>query len=324
MFKRVLIAFISLCLLVAACLAFVPLTPNGLVVTVPQGASLRSVAKTVAADSAAPAWLLEASGRLTGAASTLKAGRYTLPQAHSALGFWQALGAQAPEMVDIQLQEGWTFKQIRAAINAHEGLKRDTLSLTDAQLMQRLGAPDVLPEGRFFPDTYQVVQGSSDLAVYKTAFERMKKISAKVWQERPADSPLATVDDLINLAAIIEKETGLALDRPKVASVFHNRLKIGMRLQTDPTVIYGMGEAYKGRIRKIDLQTDTPFNTYTRTGLPPTPIAAASEASLRAAMNPAQTDYFYFVARGDGSGGSRFSATLAQHNQAVADYLAGR
>jgi UPF0755 protein len=295
-----------------------------LVVNVPQGASLRLVAKTVAKDSAAPWWLLEASGRFSGAASSLKAGRYTVPEAHSVLGFWRALASQTPEMVEIKLQEGWTFKQIRAAINAYEGLKHDTSDLDNTELMALIGAPNTLPEGRFFPDTYMLVAGSSDVTVYKNAFERMKKISAKVWAERPADTPLKSVDDLINLAAIVEKETALSADRSKVASVFHNRLKIGMRLQTDPTVIYGMGDAYKGRIRKVDLQVDTPFNTYTRTGLPPTPIAAASEASLKAAINPDTTDYFYFVARGDGSGGSRFSATLAQHNQAVADYLARR
>jgi UPF0755 protein len=324
MLKRISILVLAVLALTVSLLAFLPLTPHSLQVTVPQGASLRTIAKTVAKESAAPWWLLEASGRLTGAAKQIKAGRYVVPEAHSALGFWRALSSQTPEMVEIKLQEGWTFKQIRAAVNANEGLKHDTESLDDAALMGVLGVPNVLPEGRFFPDTYMLVAGSSDVTVYRTAFERMNKISAKVWQERPADSPLQSVEDLINLAAIVEKETGLAADRAKVSSVFHNRLKIGMRLQTDPTVIYGMGDAYKGRIRKVDLQTDTPFNTYTRTGLPPTPIAAASEASLKAALNPEKTDYFYFVARGDGSGGSRFSATLAQHNQAVAAYLAKR
>jgi UPF0755 protein len=324
MLKRVFIFALALCVLFVSFLTLMPLTPNSLVVNVPQGASLRLVAKTVAKDSAAPWWLLEASGRFSGAASSLKAGRYTVPEAHSVLGFWRALASQTPEMVEIKLQEGWTFKQIRAAINAYEGLKHDTSDLDNTELMALIGAPNTLPEGRFFPDTYMLVAGSSDVTVYKNAFERMKKISAKVWAERPADTPLKSVDDLINLAAIVEKETALSADRSKVASVFHNRLKIGMRLQTDPTVIYGMGDAYKGRIRKVDLQVDTPFNTYTRTGLPPTPIAAASEASLKAAINPDTTDYFYFVARGDGSGGSRFSATLAQHNQAVADYLARR
>ena len=324
MFKRLSLIALAVLAFTVSVLAFVPLTPHSLHVNVPQGASLRTVAKSVAKDSAAPWWLLEASGRLTGAASAIKAGRYTVPQAHSVLGFWRALGAQTPEMVEIKLQEGWTFKQIRAAINDSEGLKHDTEGLDNAALMGVLGVPTIAPEGRFFPDTYMLVAGSSDVTVYRTAFERMKKISTKVWQERPADSPLKSVDDLINLAAIVEKETALAADRPKVASVFHNRLKIGMRLQTDPTVIYGMGDTYKGRIRKTDLLEDTPFNTYTRTGLPPTPIAAPSEASLKAALNPEKTDFLYFVARGDGSGGSRFSANLGQHNRAVADYRANR
>jgi UPF0755 protein len=318
--------FLLLLTALAACIALasINITPNNFSVNVAPGASLRSVAKTVAKDSVAPAWLLVFTGRLTGAAAVLKAGQYTLPQAQTALSFWRALGAQTPEMVEIKLQEGWTFKQIRAAINASEGLKHDTATLSDAALMRQLGAGDQLPEGRFFPDTYLLGLGSTDAAVYKAAFERMKKISTKVWEMRPPTTPLKSIDDLINLAAIVEKETAKDTDRAKVASVFHNRLNIGMRLQTDPTVIYGMGDDYAGRIRKVDLQTDTPFNTYTRAGLPPTPIAAPSEASLRAAMNPDQTDFLYFVARGDGSGASRFSATLAQHNQAVADYLARR
>jgi UPF0755 protein len=324
MFKRLSIIALAVLAFTISVLAFVPLTPNSLQVTVPQGASLRTVAKNVAKDSVAPWWLLEASGRLTGAASAIKVGRYTVPQAHSVLGFWRALAAQTPEMVEIKLQEGWTFKQIRQAIDENEGLKHDTEGLDNAALMSVLGLPTLAPEGRFFPDTYMLVAGSSDVTVYRTAFERMKKISSKVWEERPVDSPLKSVDDLINLAAIVEKETGVSADRAKVASVFHNRLKIGMRLQTDPTVIYGMGDAYTGKIRKTDLLEDTPFNTYTRTGLPPTPIAAASEASLKAAIKPAETDYLFFVARGDGSGGSRFSATLSQHNRAVADYLARR
>jgi UPF0755 protein len=324
MFKRLSIIALAVVAFTFSVLAFVPLTPNSLQVTVPQGASLRTVAKSVAKDSVASWWLLEASGRITGAANAIKVGRYTVPEAHSVLGFWYALAAQTPEMVEIKLQEGWTFKQIRQAIDENDGLKHDTEGLDNAALMGVLGVPTLAPEGRFFPDTYMLVAGSSDVTVYRTAFERMKKIASKVWQDRPADSPLKSVDDLINLAAIVEKETGLAADRPKVASVFHNRLKIGMRLQTDPTVIYGMGEAYKGKIRKSDLLEDTPFNTYTRTGLPPTPIAAASEASLKAAIKPAETDFLFFVARGDGGGGSRFSATLSQHNRAVADYLARR
>jgi UPF0755 protein len=324
MLKKIFV-FATVCaLLLVALLATVPVTSDSFVVNVPQGASLRAVSKIVAKDSIAPAWLLELTGRLTGGAKSLKTGRYTLPAAQTALGFWQTLGQQTPEMVEVKLLEGWTFKQFRAAINAHTGLKHETQDWDNAALMKQLGAAELHPEGRFFPDTYMLVAGSSDVTVYKTAFERMKKVANKVWESRPATSPLKSVDDLINLAAIVEKETGLDADRGTVASVFHNRLNIGMRLQTDPTVIYGMGEAYKGRIRKVDLQEDTPYNTYTRAGLPPTPIAAPSEASLRAAMNPPTTQYIYFVAKGHGSGGSTFSVTLAQHNRAVQDYLARR
>ncbi len=324
MFKRLFFFCLATVLLLVGLVATIPVTPDSFVVNVPQGASLRSVAKAVAKDSAAPVWLLELTGRLVGGAKALKTGRYTLPEAQTALSFWRTLGQQAPEMVAVKLLEGWTFKQFRAAINAHEGLKHETQDWDNATLMKQLGASDTHPEGRFFPDTYMLVAGSSDITVYKTAFERMKKVALKVWETRPAASPLKSVDDLINLAAIVEKETGLDADRGTVASVFHNRLNIGMRLQTDPTVIYGMGDAYKGRIRKADLLEDTPYNTYTRAGLPPTPIAAPSEASLRAAMNPPMTEYIYFVAKGDGAGGSTFSATLAQHNRAVADYLARR
>jgi UPF0755 protein len=264
---RLLLLIIALFAAGAVFLFAVPLTPDPLVVTVPSGASLRSVAKSVAKSTVAPAWVFELTGRLSTAlnasASPLKAGRYTLDQAHSAFGFWRALALQAPEMVEVKLVEGWTFKQIRAAINAHPELKHTTQDWDDAFLMRQLGEPLTHPEGQFFPDTYLLVAGSTDLSIYKAAFEKMKKVAAKVWATRPESTPLSSIQDLLNLAAIVEKETGLDADRSTVASVFHNRLKIGMRLQTDPTVIYGMGEAYQGRIRKADLLEDTPYNTYT-------------------------------------------------------------
>jgi UPF0755 protein len=298
---------------------------------VSHGSNLKQVAKNVAKNSLAPAWLLEMTGRLSGTLNPqkapLKAGRYTLDEPQTAWGFWRTLSHNKPKMFDVKLLEGWTFKQIRAAINAAPDLKHDTLNLDNAALMQRLGEPDLWPEGRFFPDTYQISIGASDMVVYKAAFERMRKMSAAAWALKPADSPLTSVDDLINLASIVEKETAAAADRGWVASVFHNRLKIGMRLQTDPTVIYGMGDAYRGNIRKADLQRDTPYNTYTRAGLPPTPIAAPSEAALRAAANPPASGYFYFVAKGGqgaDAGRSQFSATLEEHNRAVTDYWARR
>ena len=197
--------------------------------------------------------------------------------------------------------------------------------MTDAQVMAALGAPPGLsPEGRFDPDTYAYSKGSSDLAVLKRAYRAMQKRLADAWQERAPDTPLQSADDALVLASIVEKETGVGADRGKVAGVFVNRLRLGMPLQTDPTVIYGLGANFDGNLRKRDLLADTPYNTYTRRGLPPTPIAMPGAASLRAAVQPAPTRALYFVARSDGSGGSVFSETLADHNRAVNQYQRGR
>ncbi len=324
MFKRILIFTVFLAFMTACAAVFWPISPERMTVSISQGASLRAVAKQLAQQTSAPAWVLELAARATGEANRIKAGTYTIAQSQSLVSLWRALSQATPEMAQIKLLEGWTFKQMRAAIDAAPDLKHDTAGQTNAAIMAALGVPDLHPEGRFFPDTYAVTAGSSDILVYKTAFEKMRKTAANIWATRDAVSPLQSVDDLINLAAIVEKETAAPSERRIVASVFHNRLKINMRLQTDPTVIYGMGEAYKGRIRKVDLETDTPYNTYTRNGLPPTPIAAPSAAALEAAMRPENTPYFYFVAKGDGSTGSFFSTTLTEHNRAVAQYLANR
>lgn len=324
MLKRVFLLMLCIVLSGACLLVFLPISPAKLTVNIGQGSSVRTVAKQLADSVAAPWWLLEATARATGEAKRLKAGSYTLAQPETLGTIWYALNQAAPEMAQVKLLEGWTFKQMRLAIDAAAGLKHDTLGQSDAAIMLALGAPGVHPEGRFFPDTYALAAGSSDKLVYKAAFEKMRKTSAQVWASRSEDSPLKSQDDLLNLAAIIEKETAAPSERRLVASVFHNRLKIRMRLQTDPTVIYGMGEAYKGRLRKVDLETDTPYNTYTRNGLPPTPIAAPSQAALDAAMHPEVTPYFYFVAKGDGTQGSYFSASLDEHNRAVAQYLANR
>jgi UPF0755 protein len=332
MMKRFLLLTTTLVLLITAVLIWIPVTPSGFVAVVPQGASLKLVAKNVAKNTLAPAWVLEASGRINQLLSsasnkkTLRPGRYTIEKPQTALGFWRTLNQQVPEMIEIKLLEGWNFKQIRSAIDSNPELRHDTVALDNATLMQRLGEITLHPEGRFFPDTYQLAIGSSDLVVYKAAFERMRKMAQAAWKTKPQDSVINSVDELINLAAIVEKETGAVADRGLVSSVFHNRLKLGMRLQTDPTVIYGMGDAYQGKIHKADLLQDTPYNTYTRGGLPPTPIAAPSEASLKAAANPPATQYLYFVAKtkGGGAGLSQFSTTLEQHNQAVAAYLASQ
>ena len=222
----------------------------------------------------------------------------------------------------MRLIEGWTFRQFRSELAKAEGLKPDTAGLSEAQIMQALGAAGTAAEGRFYPDTYAYSKGSSDLAVLKRAHRAMAHRLEATWAERAPDTPLRSVDDALTLASIVEKETGVAADRGKVAGVFVNRLRIAMPLQTDPTVIYGLGEAFDGNLRKRDLLADTPYNTYLRGGLPPTPISMPGKASLLAAVRPEPTKALYFVARGDGS--SEFSDDLAAHNRAVSLYQRGR
>ncbi|TNJ35841.1 endolytic transglycosylase MltG [Arenimonas terrae] len=212
--------------------------------------------------------------------------------------------------------EGWNLRELRAALARDEVLEQRARDMDDAALMAELGHPGRHPEGRFLPETYHFTRGQSDLDVLRRAALAMDKALADVWAMRAKDVPLETPEQLLILASIIEKETGKVSERPEIAGVFSRRLKLGMRLQTDPTVIYGMGSAYAGNIRRSDLTTDTPYNTYTRAGLPPTPIAMPGRAALMAAAQPADGDALYFVARGDGS--HVFSASLAEHNRAVA------
>jgi len=221
----------------------------------------------------------------------------------------------------LRLIEGWNWRQVKAALAVAPSLKPKTATMSDADIMAALGEPGVAPEGRFFPDTYAYSRGVSDLTVLKRAHEAMKKRLAAAWAKRAADLPLKSADEALILASIVEKETGTPADRSKVAAVFVNRLRVGMPLQTDPTVIYGLGESFDGNLRKRDLLADTAFNTYTRGGLPPTPIAMPGAASLQAALNPAPVKSLYFVSRGDGS--SEFSDDLAAHNRAVNKYQRG-
>jgi UPF0755 protein len=218
--------------------------------------------------------------------------------------------------------EGWTFAQLRAALLADAAIEPAWRSLNDAQLMAALGAGGQHPEGRFFPDSYRFAPGTPDSRVYQLAFERMRDELARAWQSRDPLLPVKSPDELLTLASIVEKETGREDERALVAAVFANRLRIGMKLQTDPTVIYGLGAAYDGDIRSRDLVTDTPYNTYTRYGLPPTPIALPGAASLTAAAQPAKSQALYFVATGKGDGSHHYSATLAEHNAAVQSFLA--
>ena len=218
----------------------------------------------------------------------------------------------------LTLVEGWNWRQVRQALAREDQLRHDTAALTDEALMAQLGRPGVAPEGRFFPDTYTYAKGTSDMALLRRALHAMDRRLEAAWALRSPDTPLRTPDDALILASIVEKETGRASDRGQIAGVFVNRLRVGMLLQTDPTVIYGLGEKFDGNLRRRDLQTDTPWNTYTRAGLPPTPIAMPGKASLIAAVQPEATRALYFVAKGDGT--SHFSPSLEEHNRAVNRY----
>jgi UPF0755 protein len=266
-----------------------------------------------------PAWLLYEWFRWSGDARRIRAGSYAVETGITprTLLFKMVQGDETLETV--RLTEGWTLRQFRQALAKAPQLKPSTAEMNEAELMAAVGAPaGQAAEGRFFPDTYAYSRGVSDLAVLRRAYAAMQRELKTAWDSHPPDSPLRSADDALILASIVEKETGTPADRPRVAGVFTNRLRIGMPLQSDPTVIYGLGEAFDGNLRKRDLLADAPFNSYIRTGLPPTPIAAPGRASLLAAVRPEATKALYFVARGDGS--SVFSETLAEHERAVDRY----
>jgi UPF0755 protein len=256
--------------------------------------------------------------RLSGEARQIKAGSYEIEAGATPLSLLRKLVRGEESLRTVTLVEGWNFRQVRQALAGAPQLAPDSASLSEAALMQQLGRAGVAAEGRFFPDTYSYAKGSSDLKVLARALRAMDRHLAEAWAQRTPDSPLQQPEQALVLASIVEKETGSPQDRALIAGVFTNRLRVGMPLQTDPTVIYGLGESFDGNLRKKDLQTDTPWNTYTRNGLPPTPIAMPGRAALLAAVAPARTDALYFVARGDGS--SEFSRTLDAHNRAVDKY----
>jgi UPF0755 protein len=256
--------------------------------------------------------------RWSGQARQIRAGSYEIHAGDSPRSLLDKMVRGDELLENVRFVEGWTLRQLRAELARAPRLKPLTAAMSEAELMQALGAPGVAGEGRFFPDTYAYGRGVSDLTVLKRAYRSMQQQLAAAWEQRAPDTPLKNADEALILASIVEKETGSEADRGLVASVFVNRLRIGMPLQTDPTVIYGLGAAFDGNLRKRDLQADTPYNTYTRGGLPPTPIALPGLASLRAAVRPQASKALYFVARGDGS--SVFSENLADHNRAVNQY----
>ncbi|MBZ0226650.1 MAG: endolytic transglycosylase MltG [Comamonas sp.] len=268
-----------------------------------------------------PPRLLRLWFRLSGKDRQIKAGNYEIPVGTTPLTLLQKLVRGDASMRTVTFIEGWNFRQVRAALAHADGLKPESEGMDDAALMAALGRPGVAPEGRFFPDTYAYAKGSSDLAVLRRALRQMDRRLEAAWAARASNLPLKSPDEALTLASLVEKETGRPQDRAQIAGVFINRLRAGMLLQTDPSVIYGLGEKFDGNLRKRDLQTDTPYNTYTRPGLPPTPIAMPGRAALLAAVQPQSTKALYFVARGDGS--SEFSATLGEHNRAVNRYQKG-
>lgn len=287
------------------------------------GSSGREVAQAVAdAGVAVHPTLLHIWFRISGDSRKIKAGSYELDRNTTPRNLLKKLVRGEEALRSVTLVEGWTFRQVRDALGKAEHLKPESKIMSAPDIMGRLGRSTVAAEGRFFPDTYNYGKGSSDLAVLQRAMRAMDKRLDAAWAQRDPQSPLKSSEDLLVLASIVEKETGSPADRPAIAAVFTNRLRIGMRLQTDPTVIYGLGAGFDGNLRKADLQSDTPWNTYTRVGLPPTPIAMPGKASLLAAARPATSKALYFVARGDGS--SQFSENLEAHNRAVNTYQRGQ
>ena len=269
-----------------------------------------------------PAWALYQWFRWSGQSRQIRAGSYEVTPGTTPIGLLNKMVRGDETMAVVRLIDGWTFAQFRAELARAPALKPATAGLSDAEIMAALGSPGVAAEGQFFPDTYAFSKGATDLTVLKRAHHALRAKLAKAWSARLADAPYRTESELLTLASIVEKETGDPKDRDQIAGVFVNRLRLGMPLQTDPTVIYGLGDSFDGNLRKRDLRADTPFNTYTRSGLPPTPIAMPGWASLLAAAQPRATKALYFVARGDGT--SEFSANLADHNRAVDKYQRGR
>ena len=286
------------------------------------GASLASVARSLHAAGVIPHPLaLTALARFRGVDRTIKAGSYEIEPGVTLPRLLAMLTEGDVTQKAITIVEGSTFAQLKRALASDPDIAHRVADLPDAELLAKVGATEAAPEGLFFPDTYYFASGSSDLALLRRAYRALHERLDAAWSRRAANLPLATKYEALILASIVEKETGQAKDRPLVASVFVNRLARGMRLQTDPAVIYGMGERFDGNLKKRDLEADSPYNTYVREGLPPTPIALPSQASLDAVVNPPATPYLYFVSRGDGT--SQFSATLIEHNRAVSKYQKG-
>ena len=322
--KRISLFVLCLALLASAGLGWYALSPVTLHTdpadfSIKPGSSLKIATRQIVESGVElGAWRFNLLGRLLGRAGAIKAGSYEVNRGITPLALLDKLTAGEVTLTELVFIEGWTFKQMRAALDTDPELRHDSAALSDEQIMDRLGAAGRNPEGLFFPDTYLFGKGSSDLDILKRAYRAMQRQLDAAWRGRTPDLPYRSPYEALIMASVIEKETGQATDRALIGGVFVNRLRIGMMLQTDPTVIYGLGDRFHGNLRKKDLRADTPHNTYTRAGLPPTPISMPGQAALHAALNPAPTKALYFVARGDGT--SEFSRTLAEHERAVAKY----
>ncbi len=295
------------------------LPAEGVVVEVSHGTALTTVARRLQQQGVISSaryfvWM----ARFHGMAHQLRAGEYRAEAGMKPLVLLQHMVEGRVVQYSLTLIEGWNFREVMDAVRREPHMQHTLDGLTDSEIMQRIGHPGEHPEGRFFPDTYHFPRGLSDVEFLRRAYQEMSGVLSDEWQQRAPGLPLQTPDEALTLASIVEKETGLAGERPAIAGVFVRRLQKGMRLQTDPAVIYGMGLSFDGNLRKRDLTTDTPYNTYMHRGLPPTPIAMPGRESIHAALHPAEGDALYFVARGDGS--HQFSATLEEHNRAVEHY----
>jgi len=291
-------------------------------VEIPRGAGLRTAIEQLEKGGVAVrARQFELLARALGRERAIKAGNYQIVQPIAPLELLKRLTRGDVTQAEVRLIEGWTFAQFRAALDASPDLRHDTAGLDDTEVLGRLQAAEPHPEGLFFPDTYLFAKGASDIAVLRRAYRAMQRHLAEEWEKRDENAPYRSPYEALIMASIIEKETGKAGERDQIGGVLANRLRIGMRLQVDPTIIYGLGASFDGNLKRNHLADDGPYNTYVRAGLPPTPIAMPGLASLRSAMRPAKTDALYYVSRGDGS--SQFSRSLEEHNRAVSKYQRG-
>ncbi len=322
--KRLLLVILLLAALLASAIGYYvirPLTFSTLPLefSLDQGSSLKAAARQMQQAGVLPNdWMFVWLARMLGKSAQIQAGNYELETTVTMLELLAIVTDGQAAQSEFSIIEGWTFNQFRTALNTNPAIRHDSASLSEVEILKLIGATEAYAEGQFFPDTYYFVKGTSDIALLKRAYKTMQIHLQESWQERTPNLPLKSAYEALILASIVEKETGQASDRGMIAAVFINRLRKGMLLQTDPTVIYGLGDNFDGNLRKRDLLTDTLYNTYTRIGLPPSPIALPGLASIQATLHPAATDALYFVARGNGS--SQFSNTLNEHNNAVNRY----